>query len=80
MVACIVSLSCGCYMHGEFELWVVACMASLSCGCYMYGKFEVWVAHDVRKLLWQLWVAHYTFLHVLVAVILFTFCNSCLMQ
>ena len=25
-------LSCGCYMHGEFEVWVVACMVGLSCG------------------------------------------------
>ena len=23
MVACMVSLSCGCYMHGEFEGWVM---------------------------------------------------------
>ena len=32
VVACMVSLSCGCTMHGEFKLWMVECMASLSCG------------------------------------------------
>ena len=28
----MVSLSCGCYMHGKFELLMVACMVSLVCG------------------------------------------------
>ena len=23
VVSCMVSLSCGCYMHDEFELWVL---------------------------------------------------------
>ena len=51
----MVSLSCGCYMHGEFEvcmlmhgefeLWVIACMVSLSCGWCMNCEFELWVQH-----------------------------------
>ena len=32
VIACMMSLTCGCYMHGEFESWVVSCMVSLSCG------------------------------------------------
>ena len=79
VIACMVSLRCGWCIHGDFELWVVACMVSLSCGCYMHDKFEVWMAHGVSKLLWQLWVPHYTFLHVPVVIILFTFCNLCFM-
>ena len=37
VTACMVTLSCGCYMHGEFELWMVACMVSLS-----HGLFHAW--------------------------------------
>ena len=42
---CMVSLSCGCYMHGEFELWVIACMVTLVVGGCMHGEFELWVQH-----------------------------------
>ena len=43
---CVVSLRCVCYMHGEFELWVLhPCMVSLRCACYMHGESEVCVLH-----------------------------------